>query len=893
MQAASDTDSGEGFSIPDLGGVTGPVAAALEAFGWFLLVVCVFWLFAAPAWRLLRGARRARSTAWFEFVPEGSARPADVMVLGARIGPWVGTLRSDDAGAVIHRVWDDGELRTFCGIYGVDKPGAPAGMLAQAVGAKAEFCELPPLIDAAALVGATRVNVDPLSAQPVEDPTTFPRWLSEQFRACGGGSLSVCLEPFGTRWGPTWFPFRGKGIWESVRLRSYLVIKERRAAGREASMGGSLGSATAVASSDVLCRVRVVASAPDVDSALMVASGLGAGLHQWNQSLRAERLDDRRRSILLVLGPAALLVAAAWLESGTIAAAKVAGLSVFAAFTAMALAPSRFEATRNLSRGLVVPIRPRFFSARWAIEAFLNGLKEGDITTEGRQRSGKAAHPHPSMLLAMSPSQVGGLVALPATTDSSVKAGSAGGRTAPAAVSAIGGGALMGHDPDGTAIRVPDNERFRGLFSLGDPGTGKTTLLIAMWYSDLVRRRERIAAGIPPDCSIWLDTKGSGADRAIAAAERAHYEPGADIALVDVGDAVGPRLNLFDPALGGPGRQAQAFAEAMKFAFEQGSIQDRAMDVLQSAFHLALATPLPVAAELGYPHGPDPVRFAFWLIGGDPHLEQPRKLLRLLNPVSDDEEFNANRAAVVPSNPELTEAWNRYARFVAMTDRQRNDLFESSRNKLAQLASVAPMWRPDARPAVHLSEVIEGGWPVVICFGARDAAVGHSAQTAERLSSMTLYLLWEIIKIRCSGWQDRDRSLSLFNDELHMIAGNGSGADVIAEMLDLGRDRGMWPVFATQRPDQLPDRTRRSASSMGTKAYFKLDDLETAQAAAADLSRDDETFSEAEVSGLPDFTAAVRMRVGGVPQPPFTLRTVPDGDLPAAMLGLPAGQVRA
>ena len=891
----------EGFDL-DVASASNMAATVLQTLTTAVLVICVTWFFVAPLWRWLRGWRRSRACHWYEFIALGTSRPADVETLAGRLAPWVGTLRRDGAGVVIHRIWEDEAVRTYCGVWGVKKSGPVAGMLAKAVGSKAEFVDFAPEVGGGALMTSTRVNVDPLSAPVVEDPTGFPSWLSEQFRMANGGAFSFCLEPFGTRWGPKWFPFRGRGVWESTRLRAYLIVKERRSAGREASIGGSLGTATAVASSDVLCRARIVVSAPDWDTASNIASGFGTGLDRWYQSLRAERLRDGRRAIQLIVFPCMAAAGAAALKaftsggSPTRSAAIWIAAGIVSALIAAAVSPSQLEVSGNLRRALVVSIRPRYLSARWAYEAFMNGVREGDLTTEGRQKSGKAGHPHPSGVLSVSPSQLGSLLALPPITEGGVRAGVAGGRRAPAAATGTEG-ALLGHDPEGRGVRLADRDRFRGLFSVGDIGTGKTTLLISIWAGDLARRMRRKQEGRQPDPAIWLDTKGSGADRALAAAVHAGYEPDKDIAMVDVGSSSGPRLNLFDPALGDTSRQATAMVEAMRFAFDAGAIQDRAADVLHSAFWLALACPERIAKELGYEHGADPMRFAFWLLGGDPHLPQPAQLLQLLDPsLEEDTSFGSPVSTnLVVHEPELTAAWNKYARFVVMKERQRNELFESSRNKLAQMLTVGPLWTPDARPTVSISDILSGGWPLIVCFGARDdgSTTGHSELVAERLVSMTLLLMWEVIKVRCNSWQEHDRCLSLFSDELHMIAGNGSGSDVIASMLDLGRDRGLWPVFATQRLDQLPERTMNSISSMGTRAYFKLANLAAAEAAAADLARGDETFTEAEVSGLPDYTAAIRMHAEDVSQPPFTLRTIRDEDLPRAMLGLPAAPIVA
>ncbi len=94
--------------------------------------------------------------------------------------------------------------------------------------------------------------------------------------------------------------------------------------------------------------------------------------------------------------------------------AAAAGVAVI---IGTAINPSRLEVSSNLNKGLVVAIRPRYWSLRWAIEAFWSNWREGDPTEQGRQSTGRAAHPHPSGVLSLSTGQLGGLVGLPAATD--------------------------------------------------------------------------------------------------------------------------------------------------------------------------------------------------------------------------------------------------------------------------------------------------------------------------------------------------------------------------------------------------------------------------------------------------------------------------------------------
>lgn len=65
--------------------------------------------------------------------------------------------------------------------------------------------------------------------------------------------------------------------------------------------------------------------------------------------------------------------------------------------------------------------------------------------------------------------------------------------------------------------------------------------------------------------------------------------------------------------------------------------------------------------------------------------------------------------------------------------------------------------------------------------------------------------------------------------------------------------------------------------SFGTRTYFRLEEVETADAAATDLSGGRRGgYTAAEIRDLPNFNAACRMRRDGKAQATFTVRAIPD-----------------
>ena len=297
------------------------------------------------------------------------------------------------------------------------------------------------------------------------------------------------------------------------------------------------------------------------------------------------------------------------------------------------------------------------------------------------------------------------------------------------------------------------------------------------------------------------------------------------------------------------------------------------MEALTAALSGALVTTDRVARHAGLPAGRSPVFYAHVLLGGrgDDRATALAAAIR----------GSADRAAT-PGDPdttnddpdsvaELGDVVDRLQPFfgAGSTPAGRRNLTESSRNKLDELLAAEHWWSP-ARRKVTWAQILTGHRSVVINAGP----AGDGAQLTERLtgylSAMLTFSLREAISRTCNGWREQGRSVSIFADELALLA--GSSAEVLVWLHDAGRSFGVRPYLATQRITQLPAVLAESILDYGTVCWFVQSNPDVADRAARDLSVDGSAWSPADVTNLAPYTAVVRTHVGQRRQPAAPVR---------------------
>lgn len=143
-------------------------------------------------------------------------------------------------------------------------------------------------------------------------------------------------------------------------------------------------------------------------------------------------------------------------------------------------------------------------------------------------------------------------------------------------------------------------------------------------------------------------------------------------------------------------------------------------------------------------------------------------------------------------------------------------------------------------------------------------------ELSRQMQSMLMYTLYDAIKRNCSGWYEQHRAVTIFADELKLLA--GSSSDVIEWIREQGRSFGVRAVFATQNPEQLSDSVRNSVLGFGTVYAFAQNNPTVIARLLADLNIASDDWTGADIANLPPYEVIVRTTVGRQRQLPFTAK---------------------
>ena len=828
-------------------------------------------------------AGRPRRLSYFELTAAGE-RPSDLAVAAAAAGALLtrlsATRRWRNAGIVIWRTYDAaaGTGRVVVAVYGRCDHQAAADQLAAAVGAgtptPVDGPGVPPARHVAATVRGDYVAGDDRSAG-LDGVAAF---AGEEFdRAGGDGWLAVRIEPMRSR---------------TERLvRNWIVNTSGSEGSRRRSRRPGQGPVAWAWAS---------AGATTAQDAATLAGGWVSHLPGWDFRHRTRRVTSISVTTLAA-GAAAAAVACAGLvlpiEPGVVAGVdpaavlRAVGLAGLAAVVLWAVVDLPARRARNAARWGWVPGRAHRIGGNrlwrtllFAVDSLTTvaGDPDDDAAddryTDPPERSWRL--PYPARMLPITAAHTA-VAAVPAAAGD-VTAGPAAvtERPAPAAVRQVPatGGARLGRDVEGRTVRVPDGDRYAGVFASGDPGTGKTVTLLNVWGSDIAARRRAVAAGgESPATDIWVETKGSGAARALTVASQCDPTlTDDDIIHIDIAR---PDLARLDFTTGNPIVDARRLADAMAYGFADGAIKEASRAALIALISHALVNTVDDAAEVGEPEH-NVMRLALLLAGGEPDTDKAAVLHQAVaarcgdlpgGPAASYADRHAATAAAPRRATVEEQAMRGYRLYAAKPAKDRDALFAAPLNKLAQLEGVEALFaRSETVPTWKLAELVKSGRVVVINVG------GSTPEFAQLLASMILWLLWDTIRRECAGWQTEGRSVGVFADEVADLA--RADAKILEDIADQGRDRGVRLALATQRIDKLPDDVARAVAGFGTKIYLKHEAVDVAEAAVRDLTGGDPNgpWTVNDIRGLPTLTGVARVRVDSIPQQAFTVTAVPD-----------------
>ncbi len=407
-------------------------------------------------------------------------------------------------------------------------------------------------------------------------------------------------------------------------------------------------------------------------------------------------------------------------------------------------------------------------------------------------------------------------------------------------------------------------ESYQGVFIYGTPGSGKTVAVQNLWaWNTLERTRPSGKFGRPgaKNTIIAFESKGEGA--AVYAEWSEAF--GDHCVMIEVGDKNSPAIDLTDPKLP-PKERAQFFVSAMKYAFGDDAIGDRSSETLQNVLTAAMSFPPEAFATTGMAN-PSFLDITHALLGG----------------VGDYEDAKAVAAAMTtyysrvddsdPKKSVLGEAIKGlgflYGSSVTVSAWRQNT--EAPRNKINLLQQVAHWWSP-SRPRGTWSDILVNHRAVVINTGITTSGVLVDESVSEKVAAMIAYALKGSIQRHCSNWQKEGRSVSIFADELALLA--PSSAEVIEWLREYGRSYGVRLVLATQRPGQLQDQLRATLRGYGTTMIFQQNDPKIIAEAISDLTLGGEVWNSADISNMPRFHAILSATSGGQRQPPVSIQAL-------------------
>ena len=392
-----------------------------------------------------------------------------------------------------------------------------------------------------------------------------------------------------------------------------------------------------------------------------------------------------------------------------------------------------------------------------------------------------------------------------------------------------------------------------GVAICGAAGSGKSAFLRGLCgFSMMEKSNPSGRAGFPgaQNTIIAIENKGpDGASYYLRWAEAM----GSTMKLIELADPSTPAIDFLDSGASTVDGRARDFVDAMVYYWSEQSIGARARRVLTNTLTAGLVLekhPQVVAMandglephETVIPERKSAVYLA-WILCQGLGDNAAVRLAGALKSVSD-------------TNDELRlahQAIDSY--FTGKKESYRSSEMPSSENKLDALVKMEQWFDPD-RPKVPWKTILEKHRDVVLNLGtAVNGGVVSDSDTAV-MSALAAFTLRQSVSRTCAGWADQNRWVSIFADELSLLAGQSS--EVVEWFREKGRSFGVRVCFATQRPGQLSPSVRQSFMSMATLVAFRQNSPEVIGEIVSDLNLDGSNWTPQDVAQLPEYEAVFR-----------------------------------
>lgn len=399
-----------------------------------------------------------------------------------------------------------------------------------------------------------------------------------------------------------------------------------------------------------------------------------------------------------------------------------------------------------------------------------------------------------------------------------------------------------------------------GTLLFGSAGSGKSQLVQAIWgwnAFDKIHPSGLAGSAGQQNAMIALESKGDGA----YAYEEWSKQAGDKPLLIELGDPTTWGLDLLAGGGGTIQERARDIVAMMKYAFSDGSIMEASFDTLGIVFGAALVVDEAIWSQVpNLAHGASAFYYASVLLG------------------QRGEDLGVQLAAEIRSQAvtrgfEPGHEWREAADNLlplygdGVTSSQRKNLLQAPRNKVSALLAAEQWW---SRPRkVTWDMVLQNHGTVIVNTGSTRGGHLVDDELSKQVSAMLMYSLYMAIRRRCAGWQAQGRSVSIYSDELSMLAGNSP--EVITFLREQGRSFGVRQTYATQYPEQLAQQVRDSVMNFATLIAFQQNNPTVIRGLIDNLSMDGSTWETADLATLPRYNAVVRTAENGVSLSAFTV----------------------
>jgi hypothetical protein len=651
------------------------------------------------------------------------------------------------------------------------------------------------------------------------------------------------------------------GQWVAVTMRAPTKRETKRHRGwLEDRTGAKNPTHHSMASDAILVTVRCGAATSS--EAAQLARQVRSTMPGFDQDTRAKVEHPTRGPLLWAGGglvtsaaitfgpPAAGLADASGMGWGVLGGALGALVSGVGALVALDVLPNAARQVHSAAAAGVMPF-PARSPLLWR-KASTSKDEEGNVKTTA------AGYPLDASVFKVGPQVVAGLVA-PHAGALSGAVTTATRATPPQLARRIG--PLVGTGADGQPVYLSARDMHFGVCATGRAGSGKSQLIRTLFAWSLLDRLH--PSGLPhfpgpQHALVAFESKGEGAIEYERWGQALGHVP----VIIDVADPTTPAIDIFDVP-GTLDERAAFAANAMRYVFGEDAVGNLAFPSMVRVFAGSLAMTDELASQVpGVRPGGSPFYYAHLLVGGEGD-EIATGLWGVINA-----EATRLESAATP-DADLSAARSQLAAlFQGVTPAQRRNQVGSSENKFYQLRMSEPFWTP-SRPKKSWARVLADFDAVVVNTGvSRSGAIVEDAASAQ-VSSMLLFSLRNAIQRVCSDWQKQGKRVSIFADELSLLA--GTSPEVITWLRNQGRSYGARANFATQYMDQLDPKVRDAVSTFSTMFTFRQQGGTIADDAARDAGSDGSTWVGADIVGLPVYSAVLRTDVDEARVPACTV----------------------